>query len=268
MSLDRENNSDNSDNSDHSDLSDNDVEIRDIIRDQNLIIETSTIQIRTPPVHVDTPIPTNSNRMHISTLTIPSLNIVRNITNTPSPLARNIRPNSSSPIHIINYKHKGDKYNMPKSNSYPECLCCYDTIFPISKRLLETCNAEIKHNICYNCYKITSSKKCFFCFPLDKGNFLTRGNGNFGRALSSSITMINQYPGNIENIIISQNESPREGELSYHQHLRNTRRNVRARQHEQMNDCNHFIQIVTCIIIIIVLVFYSGNDDNENKNGN
>ncbi len=270
MSLSRDNNSDNnSDNStdNNSDNnSDNDIEIRDIIRDANLIIETTNIEISTPPIHIDTPIPVNSNRMHISTLTIPSLNIVRNITNTPSPLARNIRPSTSSPIKILNYNNKLKVKNKIEKNNitYPECLCCYESNFPISKRVLETCKAEIKHNICYNCYKISSSKKCFYCFPLDRGNFKTRGNGNFERSLTNSITMINQYPGNIENIIISQNESPREQrEMSYHQHIRDNNRNNRnnrRRQQQQMDDCNKTMQVTVCLLIFFVFLFYTSDN--------
>ena len=145
--------------------------------------------------------------------------------------------------------------------TYPECLCCYESNFPVSKRMLETCQAEIKHNICYNCYKISSSKKCFYCFPLDRGNFKTRGNGNFQRSFTHSITMINQYPGNVENVIISQNETPQEQrETSYHQHIRNSNRINRRRQQQQIEECNRAMQVTVFCLIFFVFVFYAGNN--------
>ena len=203
----------------------NDSEIQDIIT-RNLAVNTR-LNIITQDIsnisnnsnnsvnRVDTPIPRISERMFISTLTIPSLNIVRGLTNTPSPLARSVTPILGSPCRIIQ-KHKNKNNNTNNKASYPECLCCMDNQFPISKKLLASCKAENKHNICYNCYKITSSKNCFYCFPLEKGNFKQRRSNNFERNYREGLTIVeSNYPGTLENIIISNGiNSPRENNMT------------------------------------------------------
>lgn len=246
----------------------NDREIEDIIR-RNLTINTDIENIisdisNNRVVHVDTPVPTTSERMYISTITVPSLNLIRGLTNTPSPLARNINPILGSPCRIVKKEKKNNK------TTYPECLCCMDNNFPISKKLLSTCKAEIKHNICYNCFKLTNAKKCLYCFPLEKGNFKQMRNNNFERNYREGLTIVaNNYPANLENIIITNNvNSPRENVITIHSN--NGERQVRYRQqqnrHRQLEQslCHETIKY-SCIFIFVFyfIAFLTYNNKDE-----
>ena len=240
----------------------NDREIEDIIT-TNLTINTEIDNIirdnsNNRTVRVDTPLPINNERMYISTITVPSLNLIRGLTNTPSPLARNITPILGSPCRILQKENKNNE------TVYPECLCCMDNNYPISKKLLSTCNAEIKHNICYNCFKLTNAKKCLYCFPLEKGNFKQSRNNNFERNYQRSLSFIeNNYPGNLQNIIITNNiNSPRENRIDIQIENNEYRRQQQRQQRQQQRqieatwsyETGKYVCGIFLIFYILVLV--------------